>query len=338
MTGSDRQRGWLRLGVGTAIVALLAFFFYLSQTSLASVRDNPDYRFDPRRVDLGKSHPDWLVTPSLKRAFFASYLHVCGPPFSLLDEEAIAAFESRLRTSPWIEKVVATPRLPHGMGLALTLRRPAAATVDPHGRLWLLAGDGMPLPLKPDEPVREWEHRLAPLRLVRGPLALPGEERVWSPDQRPFGLPLLFGGLALDVRVPARESGRRHSAEGAQIAALVRKRVLPELRRRWPDLPPFLGVDISNAGLRLLMAQAEYRLILLDPQGRPVYLSWGHSPTTPYAEIPWQDKTRNLVRLLEAWPRLEGIRWADLRWSQSWQGHVESRSEGRQERGSQKVR
>jgi len=325
LTQSDKQRGWLRFGLGTGIVLMLALFFYLSQTSLASVRENPDYQFDPSRVDLGPSHPDWLATSSLKRAFFSSYLRAAGPAFSLLDEEAIAAFEVRLKTSPGIERVVARPRLPHSMDLDLTLRRPTAATVDQGGRLWLLAEDGMPLPLRRDAEVLELEQDLAPLRLAHGALELPGAEREWSRDLCPFGLPLLFGGLALDVQVPARESGRRHPAEGAQIAALVQNQVLPLLRQRWPDLPPFLGVDISNGGLRLLMAQAEYRLVFLDPLGRPVYLSWGHSPTTPYAEILWQDKARNLKRLLEAWPGLKGIRWADLRWSQSWQGHLESR-------------
>ncbi len=332
MTERDQQRGSLKIALGVGLVMALALFFYLSGTSLASFRDDTQYRFDPRRVDLGRSHPEWLREAPLKVAFFASYLQVAGPTFSLLDEEAVAAFEKRLKTSPWIEAVQAVPVLPHSMNLDLTLRRPAAATVDRRGRLWLLAEDGMPLPLVRGAEVSRLERALAPLRLSGGPLALPDGEPTWDPSIRPLGFPLLFGGIPLDVRVPAGETGRSLPAAGAQIAGLVRNRVLPRLRHRWSQLPAFLGVDISNGGYRLLGARAEYRLVFLDALGRPVYLSWGHSPTTAYVEIPWQDKARNFGRLLEAWPGLRGIRWGDLRWSQSWQKQVAPR-DGRVDEG-----
>lgn len=318
-----RQRGGRRaglgIGLGVGMVLVTALFVYIARSSMASVSGLPEYRFDPRRVDVGRSYPDWLVEPALKRAFFAAYLRAAGPAFSLLDDDAIADFETRLASCAWIERVQARPRLPHSMDLELILRRPAAAYVDQRGRLWALAEDGKPLPLEPGKGVRALEQQLGPLRLAQGPLALPGDERHWDAGMRPFGLPLLFGDAG-------RDGG--HASGGARIAALVRNRLLPTLRQRVTDLPPFLGVDISNGDLLLVADRAEYRLIFLDPLGRPVYLDWGHAPGSRYEVLPWQGKERLFRRLLEVWPHLKGIRRADLRFPNSWREQVSLRAGG----------
>ncbi|MEZ5988212.1 MAG: hypothetical protein R3F30_03660 [Planctomycetota bacterium] len=336
-SGKQRaRRSGYGLFMGLALVGLAGLGFVVTRDSWAWVSAHPEYRFDPRRIDLGARRPAWMQREALAEAFFAAYLRAAGPPFSLHDDVALAGYERSVGASPWVHAVGLRRELPRTVRLELDLRQPVLAVLDTAGHLWLLAADGTPLPLERGQPgLAELEQELAARRRPDGGLALPDPAEVCTARPEPFGLPLVLGGPALDPRggLGDEAPGRRHAADAARIAALFEGEVRPYLTAAGVEVPPLLGVDASNCGYRRFLGRAEYRLVLLDPEGHPVYLDWGHAPGSPYPVLPWQDKARNLRRLLGGWPGLRGLDGGDLRFSRSWREQARLRDpEGGQPR------
>lgn len=309
------------------LVGLFAMFF-LAQRSTVWARDLDDYRFDPKRVGLGEARPAWLEAP-MARALFGSYLVAAGEPFSLLDQEALDAFLARVRGLPWVAAFDARPKLPNGLELDLVLRRPVATALDRAGRLFCLAGDGTRLPLD-TVPARRWFSKELGTLLQAGQMAPDSETAIASPTL-PFGLPLLFGLALLAGDVFSGDTSKSadanpvHRAAAALLSRLDRD-FFPWLRSRLAlenlELPDFLGLDCSNFDYQLALDRAEFRLIFLSGEQRPVLLEWGHSATSRFEVIAWERKARIFLRILKEWPAFAGLRSADLRFENLWRERI----------------
>jgi hypothetical protein len=268
------------------------------------------YLFDPARLELGDARPPWL-RPAMAHALLGSYLEAAGPPFSLHDREALAAYADRLRALPWVKAVEARPLYPDRVDLRLELRRPQAATIDAGGKLCLYAADGCRLDVAPAVEALAPEAEL----LLRAGSDLP--LRIAGDFAFPYGLPLLLG-ASRDAA-----AGTDACSEGAMIVAEAQSEfwlAVARLSRPSDGEPPlFLGVDLSQAGRA---GGPEFSLVVRAADGGVVRLAWGHSPRTRYKRIPSADKAAVFVLLRREHPGLSGVAAADLRFRRRWRDRV----------------
>ncbi|MFQ5503768.1 MAG: hypothetical protein ACE5F1_03105 [Planctomycetota bacterium] len=312
MSIGTRNRRILR--VSFLVVGSLCLLM-LVQWSRSRAHDLQDYRFDPKRVDLGELCPGWFAAP-MARAFFRAYEEQAGLPFSLLDDAAVDGFAGRVRALAWVRSLELVRQLPNRMTLDLELERPAAVAPPLRGRLDLVSASGVLLPLDPQRPLE---------KVLDHGFGLPAPGSPIGAWPAPFGLPLLLG-------VPEHDAARRGAclAAGASVAARVqdgcwpRARAMLRERGKDPWMPRLLGVDVSNTRMQLIRRpdSAEIRLVVASRDQHVVYLDWGHSPGGRFVEIPGGTKARVLILLLEKHPGLEDVAAADLRFSNRWQDRI----------------
>jgi hypothetical protein len=317
--GSLRRRvlgltplSWLLLS------CLLSFGIWLGRSALREARADDRFRFDPRCVDIDSQLPVWFDRAQA-RSFFEQYLGLAGEPFSLIEDEAFAAWLERVRDLPWVLGLHAERRLPDQVQLAFDLRRPRIYAQGPGRWISWVAEDGMLLPLLASH-VQSGERERAlwdELESGGAPFAVPaaGSE---IPAPSPGTLPLLLG---IGEVLPGEEGVLRRSGV-ARIARTWAEELEPALRAKSREsawAPQLYGVDASNAAWQISRAKARHRLVLRSQDGRAVLAAWGHEPGARYEQIPSAEKLAVLLQILRSYPGLVGLHSLDLRFPQTWE-------------------
>jgi len=133
----------------------------------------------------------------------------------------------------------------------------------------------------------------------------------------PFPLSGVKGALPCLEGLPRDPQARKEAFRaGAAVAWEVERSFLPALGGKFP----FLAVDLSNLGYRLLAdgERAEIRIVLAGADGHRVILEWDRSPFSPFGNIPLSKKIDVARKILARYPGFEGVLAADLRWELRW--------------------
>lgn len=249
-------------------------------------------------VDLDKvgfvHRPDWLDRPLLL-AIAKDIGPLLQASIAILDEVSARRLREDLGASPWIRAVTLARQLPDRFRLAIELRRPVIEVRD---------GDGVPLCLCDAEGVmlQHVECGLPFVRLYRD------------------------GGNPTMKVEPGERAGEARVLAAARIAVEWRDDLQPLV----PDAPKLLEVDATNLGERWMRGRSypEIRVALARDDGRPVIFFYGRPVDSNLPRVPVATKAAVLAKILNAYPRLQGLVAADLRLKNRWADYVQPRAPG----------
>jgi hypothetical protein len=302
-SSSDASTAWLWTIRLTVLAGFAATLVFAGPRALAVTRGRVAelQRTSPRGpvVELDRvgfvAAPDWL-RDDLSARVAAELSAILDHSIALLDDVAAAALLERLRAVPWVRTASLQRVYPDKLRACLRLREPVARVlVD--DRTQAVDAEGITLP---------WTATASlclPELLVPAPVL--GELGVLHPDA-------------------AIQSGAAIAAEwAAEIAARV------------PSPPRLLAIDLRNLGYRQLGPGhlCEVRVGVARASGGVAWLDYDHPVGSPSPRVAGVDKADVLARLLAAFPGLDGVARADLRFKQRWRDWVRVDEAGADERG-----
>lgn len=302
-SSTDASTAWLwtiRLTVLAGFVATLAL---AGPRALAVTRARfaELQRTSPRGpvVELDRvgfvAAPEWL-RDDLSARVAGDLSAILDHSIALLDDVAAAALLDRLRAIPWVRSASLQRVYPDKLRASLRLREPVARLVV-DDRTQAVDAEGICLPWTTTAALR------LPELLVPAPVL--GE----------------LGAVHPDVAI---QSGAAIAAEWAS-----------EVASRVPGPPRLMAIDLRNLGYRQIGPGqlCEVRVGVARAGGGLAWLDYDHPVASPSPRVAGVDKADVLARLLAAFPGLDGVARADLRFKQRWRDWVRVDEAGDGERG-----
>jgi hypothetical protein len=225
--------------------------------------------------------PDWIPPEWTAEARAVISRH---DGFSIFDDDAIAELCNDLKQLPWVRDVREAERgLPRTLKLAIAPRTPIAL-VETKNSLILVDAEGTVLP-----PAYFPASRLENLpRIVkwRGEFAEPDAGARWNDDA-------VLDGLSVSQRLP--------DLYFSKLATFA-----PEFR--------ISRIDVSNVGG--VIDRKDSEILLVTTGG--VRIKWGRAPrSAKFGELPVESKFKNLARILQDYPGLNGVGAINLRFDEA---------------------
>ncbi|MFH1229874.1 MAG: hypothetical protein V1709_00090 [Planctomycetota bacterium] len=223
--------------------------------------------------------PDWCAEPYFKDVIYGS-MKLSGK-VSLFDNGFISQLLDKYNNNAWVAKVKSIEKqLPDKVIVKLELRKPVAVVE-----------------------MKKWSNRSSYYLVDKDSVRLPGE--YYTIPSIPITLPVIVG-----VRSSPPLAGAKWLDKGLSnaldVAGVLKKyQVYPKL--------DVAGIDITNIDGKINKKASEIVIVTKNN----VQIEWGRPiKTDKLFEISAEEKIKNLYRVLEISPQLQGIKYVKIQFDQ----------------------
>ena len=279
MSISNWASGIKRLAIPALVLGVTVFLLLIIHRKVyAHYAMEPQYRINLAPLEV-LAAPDWCNDPSFEDAIRNS-MKLEGR-VSVFDKDLIPRLLAKYEGNPWVARVESIEKqFPNKLTVKLELRRPVVVVE-----------------------LKKWNNRSFYYLVDKDTVRIPGE--YYTVPALPITLPIVVG-VRNSPPLPGQKWQDQGLTDAIDVACVFKQYdVYPKL--------DVAAIDITNSGGRRNKQSSE--LVILT--GNHTQIEWGRPVNTdkPF-ELSAAEKIKNLCRVLDVSPQLQGIKVVKVQFDQ----------------------